>query len=114
MNVPTEEAPVLPDLGGRQLADPRELVDRGFRDAEIMGHVHDREDLAVPRRHAIGVDCGCCRHGIVHSEYAIGVVDGKLKRRLSSDALVICRVLVATGLAMGRIDERDNFDRRDE
>ncbi|ALA58559.1 hypothetical protein NITMOv2_2142 [Nitrospira moscoviensis] len=47
MDVATEEAPVLPDLGGRQLAEPRQLVDGGFGDPQKAGHVHDRQNFAV-------------------------------------------------------------------
>ena len=47
MDIATEEAPMLPDLRRRQFADPSELVHGGLGHPKKMGHVHNRQDLAV-------------------------------------------------------------------
>lgn len=57
---------MLSDFRGRQLADPRKLVDRGFRNTQKPGHVHDRQDLAISCKRRIPVErCGF-GGGIIH------------------------------------------------
>ena len=47
MDVATEEAPMLPDLRRRQFTDPSELIHGRLGHPKKMGHVHDRQNLAV-------------------------------------------------------------------
>ena len=44
---------MLSDFRGRQFADPRKLVHRGFRDPQEAGHIHDRQDLTISRERMI-------------------------------------------------------------
>ena len=72
VNVASEEPPVLPDFGGRQFAQTRELIHRGFRHTQKPRDVRDGENLAFRRRYTIEADVGCGHNSVVHNGYGIG------------------------------------------
>ena len=61
------------DFGGRQFADPRELVYRGFRDPQKPGHIDDSQDLAITSEGMIPGERCCFRCGILHNTCTIGM-----------------------------------------
>lgn len=73
------------DFRGRQFADPRELIHRGFRDPQKPGHIYDGEDLAVSREGMIPNERCCFRCGVLHGTCTIGIAAYNLERGQRAD-----------------------------
>ena len=76
---------MLSDFRGRQFADPRELVDRGFRNTQEPGHIHDCQDLAVSREGRILIERRGFGSGIIHCNCTIGIAAYNLEREPLAD-----------------------------
>ncbi|MCS6897490.1 MAG: hypothetical protein NZM29_05900, partial [Nitrospira sp.] len=86
VNVASEKAPVLSNLGGRQFAEPGKLVHRGFGYPKKTGHVHHGQDLAVRFRGAVHLRFyDSCWFSFMHGAYSIG---GTIKNLSAGPAAV--------------------------
>jgi hypothetical protein len=57
---------MLPDFRSWELSQTRELVHRGFGDAQEPRHLRDSQNLAIRGRSTVDIEFGCCCDDIVH------------------------------------------------